>query len=199
MGESHSLLWFIGWGVLGLFGLALLLYIWEKRSLAIAQRARMGSQHYYFAHVVLPDWCWRRPDEFFRLLNTPQRLYGFQLLWRQAGQLIPPQRRTAPTGLDCTVRTTTEYTIFIVTLPPPTNIVEAYFVALVFGPFTSPPRLIERTSVHCFTLELTLNQATFFCERSVQMHSNFGPGPPAELEAFFTHVCAHLDVSLPNV
>lgn len=78
-----------------------------------------------------------------------------------------------------------EHLVFLVELPPPTQLTEAHFVCITSSP-----------EIQYFTLEKSQTDAgrecTAFCSWTAESHFNFGSGPEPTKEAFLKKLCEHL-------
>jgi anti-anti-sigma factor len=156
------------------------------------------TQHYIFAHRILPQIVHADPKKAQEILSGPAGADFLASLWRRVGESIPVAAHTPPNGLTLMTRTEADGTVIVVvTMPRPTRLAEAWFVAIVFTPgprkllfFQGPPM------IRYFTLELGSNLSnntprTVLCGWSKEgNHFNVGDGPPPEVEAFLARILA---------
>jgi hypothetical protein len=140
------------------------------------------QQHYAFAHRMLPSIFLNEPAKFIGTLEQAGNDFLYYL-WESLGNRLEASDLVAPEGLDCQLnQLDNDTTIALITLPPPQQITEAYFVATVYRP--PMKRFI--------TLEYGSHgdgrQRTVLCEWTADIHSNMGDGPEPTLEAFFEAV-----------
>ena len=128
------------------------------------------TQHYLFAHRILPALLATEPDKVANLLSDSVGLLG---LWKET-----PGKRFHPDGLAGEWVEREAHRIGLITLPSPRKTPEAYFVAIVFAP--QPRYFVLEKSFHGTILGLWNPRA------------NLGTGPPPEREAFLAAVCEFL-------
>jgi hypothetical protein len=122
----------------------------------------------------------QNPPALLRTLSREKEAL-LKELWDFVGDKVVERDREAgrrlSSGLALTLRETSSgRSILVVTLPPPQEPPEAYFVGLIL----EPPRYI--------TLERGTNLAggtrTVLCEWTERIHANMGDGPEPTIESF---------------
>lgn len=120
-------------------------------------------------------------------------------LWEKLGDKLPEDERLEPEGLHCFLRTVNKHAIIIVIMPEPIRMLEAYFTAIAFGPFTDvKPEELDSLPYRYFTLEMTCDPqgndaGVLMCERRDGKHLNFDGGPAATKEAFLDAVKSFIE------
>jgi hypothetical protein len=141
------------------------------------------TQHYAFAHRMLPALFFAEPARFIAILEKSGKNF-LHFLWNRLGNRLEASKLVAAEGLDYQIKKLeNNTTIALITLPPPQAMTEAYFVAPVFRPQGN--RFI--------TLEYSFNfieggLRTVLGEWTTTSHLNMGDGPEPTLEAFFEKV-----------
>jgi len=162
-------------------------------------RIHSRGQHYTFAHRVLPSLTWAHPDRLLSLLTSSERDSFLQAVWETAGKNQPPSDQVDGATLRSAIHPHDRYTIALITLPLPLVPAEAYFVAIIFGDYSSLKATeTDLPSVCYFTLEfgrniITQEEHTVFAEWRKDGHYNLGSGPPPERQAFLDHLTAILE------
>ena len=109
-------------------------YVARRRATrrTLSAEDRMKSQHYVFAHVELPGLAFSDPQRFLGVVGSPQGPEFLQHVWNGAGERLPEERHRPPEGLSRWAGRLDDETILaLITLPPPQEQVEAWFVAVV--------------------------------------------------------------------
>jgi hypothetical protein len=151
--------------------------------------------HYNFAHVALRQLFLHNPGFLIGALKD-RGDYLLKKLWDEVGSRIEEDGeavRLLPDTLGCEIHEIeSNIVIVIVTLPPPEEIPEAYFVGLIFRPeYEATNELLEAQTgiVHYVTLERGIDLAkgkvrTVLCEWTTEAHLNRGTGPDATVKEF---------------
>jgi hypothetical protein len=167
----------------------------DVAALEAAAGGRAREQHYQFAHRVLPQNAFERPDLALERLSGVDAGAFLHSLWHSVGNDLAPSQRIVPAGLSCEMREFQNYRIALISLPTPLYVPEAFFCALAFD---APRNSGEALELRYLTLEFGFvlendEKRTVLCEwTAAPAHLNMGDGPPPELEAFFATVCAML-------
>lgn len=156
----------------------------------------MARAHpYNFAHHLLPQLAWRRPDAVRRELSEPQLARELlHYLWEKAGETVAAGERVAPRGLRLDWHQVAGRATALLQLPAPQATTEAYCAALVYeadlppdtqGPATEDeePESEGEVLPRYFTLEATLDlddgqgPPTGLFEWQGEHHRPYGRGP----------------------
>jgi hypothetical protein len=160
----------------------------------------MLTQHYVFAHRAIPAVTFRDPKNTLGILCGPDAARFVEDLWNQAAHYCSPEGTRPSKGLSVEAgRAGEDGLVVMIRMPPPSEISEAHFVALVAKLATpESPSIARLASVRCFTLELgvdfrTEKPMTFLCEWAEDgKHYNHGQGPAASEDAFVEAIFNHL-------
>ena len=144
------------------------------------------EQHYAFVHIGLRDYTSGDPQRAFGDLFGVNGRVRLQHIWSWAGEQAGVPASPLPEAVRTyALRTSPRSFLGIVTLPPPSEVGEAYFagVALSAGERRS---WLERVPVQValYTLEKTFQDATVLCAWMDGGHLNFGEAPPVSERAF---------------
>lgn len=146
---------------------------------------------YTFTHEVLPTLALQNPNKFFRDVSCKKGCQYLQHLWkcvaRKCSVFEEPPRITLEHG-----KLSNNMEICLISLPAPKNLLEAYYVAVVFR---TRKRLFSKrvSEAHYFTLELGYDphnrkEEQHVCEwLSVAPHPkrvNYGTIPSASQRLF---------------
>lgn len=146
---------------------------------------KKSHHHYVLAHVALRTICLQNPYAFFGVMASPERDDFLQSVWQMVRRNCdpegPPSFDIADVGITtCRIR---DFPAIIVTMPPPADVPEAYFVGMVLkvdGKKKDPPAHPE---VAYLTLERGIQmdgaERTVLCGWSGDAHYNYGESPPA--------------------
>lgn len=94
------------------------------------------AHHYKFANNEARDVFFSDPEMFLTMINSHGN-YLLKYLWNEAAHNC---EYLDMKGLSYELRTTpTRYQVILVTLPPPQNVTEAYYIAAAFKPGTENP------------------------------------------------------------
>ncbi|HWP47356.1 MAG TPA: hypothetical protein VNM22_09365 [Candidatus Limnocylindrales bacterium] len=152
------------------------------------------SQHYIFAHKILPSLFHADPVKFITALSS-HRNDLLHLLWAHAGTNMEESDLVAADNLDYEIRKLDEGTIIVlITLPTPQAVAEAYFVAMIYRSWKKEIFCTQEAVTRFITLEYSFNllndlPGTVLGEWTVDgTHINFGTGPEPILEDFFETV-----------
>jgi len=160
--------------------------------------------HYIFAHVALRHHFLEDPKEF--TLAITQKGPGLiASLWEFVGRKLleddPDAEVVSDEGLMCNLRQLrSNHFAVVVTLPPPQEMPEAYFVAMVVRPGQKKlGGLLGETPFVSRYITLEYGVAfddnggleahrTVLGEWTGEQHLNYGTGPEPQLESFLTRV-----------
>lgn len=156
--------------------------------------------HYAFGHVTLRKAFFHDPAKLVQAFEADgERL--LREMWDEVARLVQADNGDAAIlpgdGLELSTHAVGPCTkAAVIALPPPCEMPEAHFVALVVElPRPGPSFHIGRMPDpgRYFTLELgmdILSQArhTVLCERTREGHANYGTGPEPTVEAFVKRV-----------
>jgi hypothetical protein len=147
----------------------------------------LPSQHYLFAHRILPHLLWQG-DSVLGILANPENQQFLGEQWDR----VPGVFECRPSRGRERLAYTTHWVggdnlTVVVTLPPPTDVAEAHLVAITTSPV-----------LRYLTLELGEDDRggarTVLGEWTPDGHGNFGDGPPPEKMPFLQAVCALLNL-----
>ena len=133
---------------------------------------------YYFAHIYLPRMLFEFPQKMYENLANQKGNDFLLYLWNNAAK--ETASKTPPSGLKLFgEKLDPTHGIFIVQMPKPQVVPEAFYGAAVFGIeyFTAVPKVV---TVQYFTLEHGQNpyersEEYHFCEWStLKEHTNYG-------------------------
>lgn len=128
------------------------------------------NQHYLFAHRLLPEVFAADPEGMLAMLRGDAS--GPMLeMWARCQQGKPMSSQ----GLAARLIERPGFTVGLVTMPPPQNSPEAYFIAMVFEP--GPPRYLVLEKGARGTIVGQWNP-----------RGNLGEGPPPEVDQFLARV-----------
>ncbi len=149
------------------------------------------SLHYNFAHVAMPILALGNPKKLYKDLSKGAGLKYLVSIWEGLEARI--NVRYPHDGLNLSKEALgDELEVFIIRLPKPKSVPEAFFLGIVFGVKKSFIKK-EATSVRYFTVELgqsPLDSSTeyHFCEWSGRVispdHHNYGQLEKAEMASF---------------
>lgn len=161
--------------------------------------------HYAFGHVALRKAFFHDPAKLVQALEADgERLIGE--IWNEVGRMIQAENGDAAIlpadGLELTLHAVGPRTMAaVIALPPPREMPEAHFVALVVerprpGPSFHIGRMPEPSRY--FTLELGMDilsreRRTVLCEWTREAHVDFGTSPEPTVAAFVKRVIEILD------
>jgi hypothetical protein len=156
--------------------------------------------HYAFGHVALRKAFFHDPAKVVQALEADgEKLIGE--IWDEVGRMIQAEDGDAALlpadGLELSMHAVGPHTkAAVIMLPPPREMPEAYFVALVVerprpGPRFHIGRMMDPGRY--FTLEMGMDilsreRRTVLCEWTREAHANFGTGPEPMVEAFVKRV-----------
>ncbi len=152
--------------------------------------------HYVFGHIALRQLFFHNPPAFVAALASRGEELAKQI-WDDVGEKIEEDEgeavRLPSQGLACSTHDIGSGAVaVIVSLPPPEETTEAYFVGLVLR---LPQKKLwgllgtEKGMARYITLERGINiieggERTFLCEWSGDDHLNMGDGPDPTVSAF---------------
>jgi hypothetical protein len=151
-----------------------------------AQSPEAGSpryQHYGFAHRMVPNLVFSRQADVLSAFDNHGQEF-VEALWEDAGKIAARNgQETIPkAGIEFSKEKANNMTLYLIKLPPPLAMTEAYFIAVV----------AKEGSVRYFTLEKTISLADKGKDDATVLggwtkdrkHMNYGPGPKPEKEEF---------------
>lgn len=158
--------------------------------------ARKNSQHHEFVYDAMPGLFHSTPVDFITFLERDGMKF-LNFWWDHLGQKKPTELLTSSKGMTYEMRTLEDGTaVILLTMPPPQNDKEAYFLALTYKP-EEQKGMIKRKGTRCFTLEMWRDdQGTYTVVGEVtprRVHHDLGEGPQPQLDAFFDAVCRVLN------
>jgi hypothetical protein len=153
------------------------------------------EHHTLFAHQVLPAAFYSAPDRFMALL-TEQGHNLLRLWWQRVAEYLEETDWLSAHGLGYRLRPLGDNaSLVLITFPPPQNITEAYFAALVYRPAQLKNSLWHSAPAYTryFTLEIGLDPAghprPILGEwLATGRRLDHGDGPPPEAELFIEAV-----------
>lgn len=142
-----------------------------------------NKQFYAFSFILLPQLFYENPQGFLTLLRVDEG----QLLcriWEETGKQLPPDERTSSDHILAEFRTSGDgITIGLITMPPPRETPDPYFIALAYTNFGGQQR------AYYYTLESSMTEiGTMMCMVRPSAHSNLGYGIKPDLEDFYHEV-----------
>jgi hypothetical protein len=154
--------------------------------------------HYIFAHQGVRQACVDNPLQFFSIIASEEQRKYLAWMWDTCAKYAKkPPKDLRVDDVEVTTCRIQNYPTAILKMPQARAVAEAHYVAavLMFNSENEPPP--ENLGVRYFTLECGSNLdgtlRTVFCEWTDDGgHSNFGNGPPPELEAFMQTVADKL-------
>lgn len=162
----------------------------------------MARPHpYNFAHVLLPQLAWRRPNAVRQELADPflaRELLNY--MWEKAGEDLPPADQVPMRGLRLTWHEVAGRHTALFQMPAPQAITEAHYSALVYEEDAEVPETEDdEQRPRYFTLEATLalntgepGTPTLLGEWHGEHHRHLGRGPagglPGTAQAFLQAV-----------
>ncbi len=144
------------------------------------------AHHYKFANNEARDVFFADPEMFLVMINT-HGSYILKYLWNEAADNCD---YLSMEGLVCEVRTTpNKFKVFLITMPPPENCTEVYYVAAAFRPGAERPY----ETCRYFTLEKVNpgvhTNGTLLCEwNEYGGLTTMGVHPGADLNDFYQEV-----------
>lgn len=140
---------------------------------------------YTFAHVLLPQLAWRRPNSVRRELSDPYLAKDLLLyVWDKAAENVPLSERVPPKGLRLSWHEVAGRVTALCHLPAPQATMEVHFAALVYEEEDEPAETeAEELRPRYFTLEATLGLSgpagtpTVVGEWAGEVHRHLGRGP----------------------
>ena len=151
----------------------------------------MARPHpYNFAHVLLPQLAWRRPNAVRRELSDPYLARELlKYMWAKAGEELPVADQLPQRGLHVGWHEVAGRATALFQLPAPQALTEAYFSVLVYEEDDETPEdEDDELRPRYFTLEATLakntgeaGSPTLIGEWTGDFHRHLGRGPAAGL------------------
>ena len=156
-----------------------------------AELPKKGPHHFVFAHVALRQACVERSWGFFAVMASAFKDRFLQDLWREVCAQCDAQGPPLCdiTKADVTTCRLNNYPCVVVTMPPPSEMGEAYLVAVILKVQVTDEIRPDQPAVDYFTLEkgtcLDGTPRTVLCRWTADnSHVNYGDGPPATIYAF---------------
>lgn len=145
------------------------------------------QHHYIFANMVLNKFAFKNPDEFFSFHESGDSS-GFLLnLWEETGKMLESDAHLLSSeGLEVALAKDLEdFRLMIIKMPPPENITEVFYVALVRIKNESA----DKPGLRYFTLEYHDAKNASLCEWTEnETHINYGNEMKADLDGFVESV-----------
>lgn len=147
------------------------------------------SIHYVLAHYALRQLALQDPLRYLSILASPQARDFLQAVLDDVSEGLTEERRFTAEDLYIHPGMIGEFPCAIVEFPPPAEMTEVHFTALVafvdLDAELPPP---EEVRARYFTLERGMGiddkPRTVLCEWTTGSHLNFGDGPPPTLRGF---------------
>lgn len=177
----------------------------EKHAEHSEKESHITRHHYDFGHVVLREMCSYNPMTFFQVLASPGKEEFLEKLWRVTCERCDEQGPALFSYKDVVVDALMleEYPTILVTMPPPTVMTEAFYIAIVLmTPMDqiAAGNIPEQPVFRYYTLELGIgpegSKYTVLCEWDGGKHQSYGDGPGAEPTAFLEAVSEKLHSSM---
>jgi hypothetical protein len=137
------------------------------------------------AHVALRKFCEQNPGAFFGVMGSPKRDEFLQELWGKVRAHCDPKGAPTFDIKDVTITTcrVRNFPTIIVTMPPPVEVAEAWFVGIVLKIDLDAQSAPEKPEFVYLTLEKGANfdgiDRTILCAWDAEgAHVNYGNGPP---------------------
>jgi hypothetical protein len=153
------------------------------------------SQHYRFAHIVLPQLLDEDGEGMIGRLSAADGSDTLLRVWNRLGEQMPLAERVEPKGLGVdSFRLDDGSIVAFVTLPTPTVSPEAWFV-VIWASRGAPMNGHEGLPLEHGYYTLELGEAEDFSPMNIVAqwrhgtHANFGEGPPSNEGAFLQAVC----------
>lgn len=147
---------------------------------------KQPRDHYYlFVHQIFPKTLWVG-DSLFGILAVPDNQEFILNMWTNVGQNLPVHQRLPGYGIKHSSHWIGgEHLVFLITLPPATEPLEAPLIALT----TSP-------TVRYFTLEKGSGRDFLLCEwTETENHLNYGEVAESDETGFLRAICQRLSVA----
>ena len=133
--------------------------------------------HYLFSHKIIPYMLFENSLQLIACLTVTGESYLTAIWDELPNSFTEIQERLPNTGLDCKIiENDKNVTIYIISLPKPIKITEAYYAAIIYRPEKSEPFKQEGITRY-LTLELTVGDCNdaVLCEWTVDgNHNNYG-------------------------
>jgi hypothetical protein len=150
--------------------------------------------HYMFAHTAIPTLVFTKTEALLTAFETRGQAF-IEDLWASVAEVAekhgqPPIDKT---GLRFSKENRDNINIYLIELPRPGAITEAYFVGVAQ----------KDKTVKYFTLELAAKMMNDRCDTSTVLggwttdhkHQNYGCGPKPQREEFIKAICENFDLS----
>ena len=155
-------------------------------------------QHYRFSHKLLPGLFHKNPLLFFEQMRSQQGQMYLLEFWESIAEDLDfdAQHIVEATGLRITYKKEKDYGLLVISLPPPQESPEAYFIGL----WSSYCDKHEGSPFRYFTLELGQDleseddslahlPVTFFCEWTKEGERlNYGNGSAPSIQKFIEEI-----------
>lgn len=159
--------------------LAVLAAAWMLGPAPAAAQGRQDDTHYVFAHKAIPALLYTRKDALFKTFESSGQAF-VEALWEDIARAAGVDNDKRRKLLEFSKEKIRGITVYVIKMPPPSQIVEAFYVAV----------LEKDGTPKCYTLELTMREGG--CTSSTMLgewpadgqHRNLGCGPKPEKDAF---------------
>lgn len=153
--------------------------------------AEVGSQprdcHYIFAHKAVPSLLFTKKEGLFKAFETRGQAFVEDLWTAVANSTAKTSKPVDSKGLEFSKEKTDGIEVYLIKLPEPLSMAEAYFVAVAE----------KDKKIRYFTLELTSEISR--CDASTILgewtedgrHHNYGCGPKPEKQEFLKAISAN--------
>jgi hypothetical protein len=142
---------------------------------------------------MLPQLAFSAPEKFLAFLERNGSTF-LEYFWNECGKHIAEEQRLDPEGLGCNIYPLDDDIVAAcITLPQPTEMPEAYYIAFVHRPASEDPLDSKRVFTRYFTLEygqrIDGSPRTVLCEWTADgSHLNYGDGPPPQMDLFINSI-----------
>lgn len=135
------------------------------------------AHHYLFAHRFLPIFLFQDPQALRVSLSAGGQDFIVSY-WDYVGEDLPKKERLSAEGLSIEPLEMGPDTVYLLTLPAPQGQLEAYYIAVVFGPSDTAYFALENNSM---MRSMGLDLAFFCAWEPLLVHVNYGPAPVSRL------------------
>ena len=156
---------------------------------------KSGPHHYVLGHIALRKICKDNPLDFFSIMGSSQREDFLNDVWKQVRKNCDPEGAATfdIADVEITACRIKNFPAIVITMPPPSETAEAFFVAIILKIDPQVEELPKQPDFAYLTLEKGINMDG--TERSVlcgwttdDSHMNYGDGPEPTQEAFVAAV-----------
>lgn len=183
----------IGQKIKELVGVMVLLAGWTSNVLG-SESTMPRACHYMFAHTAIPTLVFTRTEALLTVFETKGQAF-IEDLWASVAEVAEKQGQSPidKTGLRFSKEKRDDINIYLIELPKPRAIAEAFF-----GGVAQKDKMVKY-----FTLELAAKMMNDGCDTATVLggwttdhkHQNYGCGPKPEREEFIKAICKNFDRS----